>query len=79
MSNEKPTEVIPTTQLTAKDFSSDQDVKWCPGCGDYSILAQMQRISPTLGVKKEDLGFRYRMLFQISLLYGYIWNSRNSR
>ncbi|MBK7866997.1 MAG: 2-oxoacid:ferredoxin oxidoreductase subunit beta [Ignavibacteriales bacterium] len=54
MSNEKPTDTIPTVQLTAKDFSSDQDVKWCPGCGDYSILAQMQRISPTLGEKKED-------------------------
>ena len=30
-----------TPKLTKKDFSSDQDVKWCPGCGDYSILAQI--------------------------------------
>ena len=41
-------------KYTAKDFSSSQDVRWCPGCGDYSILAQMQRISPDLGVKKEN-------------------------
>ncbi len=41
------------TKYTAKDFSSSQDVRWCPGCGDYSILAQMQRISPDLNIKKE--------------------------
>lgn len=41
-------------KYTAKDFSSDQDVRWCPGCGDYSILAQMQRVSPDLGVKREN-------------------------
>ncbi len=41
------------TKYTAKDFSSGQDVRWCPGCGDYSILAQMQRISPDLNIKKE--------------------------
>lgn len=40
--------------LTAKDFQSDQDVRWCPGCGDYSILAQVQRVFPTLGIKKEN-------------------------
>lgn len=42
------------TKYTAKDFSSSQDVRWCPGCGDYSILAQMQRISPDLNIKKEN-------------------------
>ncbi len=41
-------------KYTAKDFSSSQDVRWCPGCGDYSILAQMQRISPDLNIKKEN-------------------------
>lgn len=41
-------------KYTAKDFSSSQDVRWCPGCGDYSILAQTQRISPDLGIKIED-------------------------
>jgi len=41
--------------LTAKDFASAQDVRWCPGCGDYSILAQMQRSAPDFGVKPEDI------------------------
>ncbi len=40
--------------LTPKDFQSDQDVRWCPGCGDYSVLAQVQRVFPTLGIKKEN-------------------------
>lgn len=43
--------------LTAKDFSTDQDVRWCPGCGDYSILKQVQSIMPELGRKKEDIVF----------------------
>jgi len=43
-------------KLTAKDFSSDQDVRWCPGCGDYSILAQVQRSFPEMvGIKKENI------------------------
>ncbi|MEJ2196772.1 MAG: hypothetical protein P8X73_18205 [Ignavibacteriaceae bacterium] len=37
---------------TSKDFTSDQDVRWCPGCGDYSILAQVQRTLPDI-IKKE--------------------------
>jgi len=41
-------------KLTPKDFQSDQDVRWCPGCGDYSILAQLQRVLPTLGIPKEN-------------------------
>ena len=41
--------------LTAKDFSTDQEVRWCPGCGDYSILAQVQKIMPTLGIPKENI------------------------
>lgn len=44
-------------KLTAKDFSSDQDVRWCPGCGDYSILAQVQRVMPTLNIPKEKIVF----------------------
>lgn len=43
--------------LTVKDFRSDQEVKWCPGCGDYSILSQVQKIMPTLGIKKEQSVF----------------------
>jgi len=44
-----------TTILTKKDFSSDQDVRWCPGCGDYAILAQVQKVFPELGIPKEDM------------------------
>jgi len=43
-------------KYTAKDFATSQDVRWCPGCGDYSILAQVQRTFPDLiGVKKENI------------------------
>jgi len=42
------------TKLTTKDFQSDQDVRWCPGCGDYSILAQIQRVFPEFPHKKEN-------------------------
>ena len=44
-----------TIQLTKKDFSSDQDVRWCPGCGDYAILAQVQKTFPDLGISKENI------------------------
>ncbi|MFI5211470.1 MAG: 2-oxoacid:ferredoxin oxidoreductase subunit beta [Ignavibacteria bacterium] len=44
-------------KLTAKDFASDQDVRWCPGCGDYSILAQVQRVMPSFGIPKEKTVF----------------------
>ena len=43
--------------LSRKDFESDQDTRWCPGCGDYSILAQTQRIMPELGIPKENIVF----------------------
>ena len=43
--------------LTSKDFSSDQEIRWCPGCGDYSILAQMKKVLPTLGVPPEKTVF----------------------
>jgi 2-oxoglutarate ferredoxin oxidoreductase subunit beta len=42
---------------TRKDFVSDQEVRWCPGCGDYSILAQMQKMLPDLKIRREDLVF----------------------
>ncbi|OUV25522.1 MAG: 2-oxoacid:ferredoxin oxidoreductase subunit beta [bacterium TMED88] len=42
---------------TRKDFVADQDVRWCPGCGDYSILANVQRIMPELGVPRENIVF----------------------
>ncbi len=43
--------------LSRKDFVSDQVVRWCPGCGDYGILAQMQKIMPELGIPKEKIVF----------------------
>jgi 2-oxoglutarate ferredoxin oxidoreductase subunit beta len=43
--------------LTRKDFESDQDVRWCPGCGDYAILASVLRVLPTLGVPRENFVF----------------------
>jgi 2-oxoglutarate ferredoxin oxidoreductase subunit beta len=46
-----------TPKLSRKDFVSDQDVRWCPGCGDYSILAQVQRSLPDFGVPREKMVF----------------------
>jgi 2-oxoglutarate ferredoxin oxidoreductase subunit beta len=46
-----------TTTYTAKDFKSDQEVRWCPGCGDHAIMNAIQRALPQLGVKKEDFAF----------------------
>jgi 2-oxoglutarate ferredoxin oxidoreductase subunit beta len=44
-------------KLTKKDFTSDQEVRWCPGCGDYAILAAMQRTLPELGATREKTVF----------------------
>ena len=44
-------------QLTRKDFVSDQEVRWCPGCGDYSILAQTQKVMPDFGYARENIVF----------------------
>ena len=44
-------------QLTAKDFTSDQEVRWCPGCGDYAILAAVQKFMPELGIPRERIVF----------------------
>jgi 2-oxoglutarate ferredoxin oxidoreductase subunit beta len=43
--------------LTRKDFQSDQEVRWCPGCGDYNILAAIQLLMPELGVPRENMVF----------------------
>ena len=48
---------LQTPQLTKKDFESDQAVRWCPGCGDYAILAQAQKNMPTFGRKREEFVF----------------------
>ncbi len=43
--------------LKAKDFKTDQEVRWCPGCGDYAILAAVQSFMPELGIKRENTVF----------------------
>jgi 2-oxoglutarate ferredoxin oxidoreductase subunit beta len=46
-----------TDKLTAKDFKSDQEVRWCPGCGDYAILSAVQGFMPSLGIPRERIVF----------------------
>ena len=43
--------------LTRKDFVSDQEVRWCPGCGDYAVLAAVQSVMPELGIPREKIVF----------------------
>ena len=52
-------DLVPTTEAkqTAKDFTSDQEVRWCPGCGDYAVLAAVRQFLPTLGIKRENTVF----------------------
>ena len=47
--------IIESARLTKKDFETDQDVRWCPGCGDYAILATVQRVMPELGIPLEQM------------------------
>ncbi|TIC80252.1 2-oxoacid:ferredoxin oxidoreductase subunit beta [Nocardioides sp. GY 10127] len=55
------TEGVPTLAegetLTGKDFSSDQEVRWCPGCGDYAVLKAVQGFLPDLGLRRENIVF----------------------
>jgi 2-oxoglutarate ferredoxin oxidoreductase subunit beta len=44
-------------QMTSKQLETDQEVRWCPGCGDYSILKQVQNVIPELGLKREEIVF----------------------
>ncbi|MFI6321246.1 2-oxoacid:ferredoxin oxidoreductase subunit beta [Nonomuraea sp. NPDC050556] len=57
--NGKGLDLIPKTDAkqTLKDFKSDQEVRWCPGCGDYAILAAVQSFLPELGLKRENIVF----------------------
>jgi hypothetical protein len=48
------TTLPPITPLTKKDFQTDQEVRWCPGCGDYAILSAVQSVFPELGIKREN-------------------------
>lgn len=47
----------PLPTLTTKELTSDQEVRWCPGCGDYSILAQMRKALTSVGVPREKMAF----------------------
>jgi 2-oxoglutarate ferredoxin oxidoreductase subunit beta len=47
----------PAATLKRKDLVTDQEVRWCPGCGDYSILANIQRVMPELGMPRENIVF----------------------
>src|SRR5688572_9170494 len=44
-----------TATLTREDFVSDQEVRWCPGCGDYAIMAAVQGVMPELGIAREKM------------------------
>ena len=67
--------------LTAKDFKSDQDVRWCPGCGDYSILANVQRVMPELGRAARELRVRVgdRLLEPLPLLHEHLRHAHDPR
>ncbi|HYE13653.1 MAG TPA: hypothetical protein VD968_04340, partial [Pyrinomonadaceae bacterium] len=47
----------PPGKLTKADFASDQEVRWCPGCGDYAILNNVQKVMPELGIPREKIVF----------------------
>src|SRR4029450_6358786 len=44
-------------ELTTKDFTSDQETRWCPGCGDYAVLASVQQLMPELGIPPHKVVF----------------------
>jgi 2-oxoglutarate/2-oxoacid ferredoxin oxidoreductase subunit beta len=50
-------DMTPVTKSSPKDWETDQEVRWCPGCGDYAILKAVQRTMPELGVKPENTVF----------------------
>jgi 2-oxoglutarate ferredoxin oxidoreductase subunit beta len=57
MAQTEGTGLLEPPKLTRQDFVTDQTVRWCPGCGDYSILAQVQRVMPELGIPREKIVF----------------------
>ena len=52
-----PVRPVSSVALTKADFVSEQTVRWCPGCGDYSILANVQKVMPGLNIPKENIVF----------------------
>ncbi|MED6309265.1 MAG: 2-oxoacid:ferredoxin oxidoreductase subunit beta, partial [Pseudomonadota bacterium] len=47
-------DIVTSEKLTAKDFTSDQEVRWCPGCGDYAIVKGVRASLANMGVKREN-------------------------
>ena len=54
---QKDKDTVAAKKLTKQDFASDQEPRWCVGCGDYAILAQMKRVLPELGIPRENIVF----------------------
>jgi len=52
-----PVKPFSTVELSKADFVSKQTVRWCPGCGDYSILANVQKVMPELNIPRENIVF----------------------
>ena len=67
--------------LTAKDFKSDQEVRWCPGCGDYAILAAVQGFLPELGIaaREHRLRLRHRLLVPLPVLHEHLRHALDPR
>jgi hypothetical protein len=68
-------------ELKAKDFKTDQEVRWCPGCGDYAILAALQSFMPELGVPRENdrLRLRDRLRGALPVLHGDVRDALDPR
>ena len=69
-----PTETPTPTLLTKKDFQTDQEVRWCPGCGDYAILSAVQQVFPELGhpAREVRVRLRHRLLEPLSVLHEHL-------
>ena len=67
--------------LTAKDFKSDQEVRWCPGCGDYAILNAVQGFMPELEIPREKIVFvsGNRLRSAVPLLHGDVRDALDPR
>ncbi len=67
--------------FTSADFRSDQAVKWCPGCGNFGILSQVQKLLPRLGhlARPDRVYLRHRVLFPVSLLHEHLWHAQHPR
>ena len=64
----------PPGQLKKADFVSDQEVRWCPGCGDYAILNNVQKVMPELGhsAREDRFCVGYWVLVAVSLLHEHV-------